>query len=269
MTRAAFGWGSLLALALGGWLLLAGVARAADEGEKKEDGESKPEEEPKTEEPVPVETKAKAKEFKLEEPKREKSFKQKSVYGPIQRRVYDLEHELELGWAYLPLDPYYKGYGVQIAYTIHLNHILALELFRVGFSYNVDTDLKTKLIEQMPDISPGDFPAVVLFENTNLVLKLLYGKHSFLNGTVLHFEIFATAGGALIYRNPYNLFDFDFTTNRFEFGVNAGFGFRIWLNPDWSVRVDLRDTVILLDFFSGDIPLENSALVGLSFAVNL
>ncbi|RLB53635.1 MAG: outer membrane beta-barrel domain-containing protein, partial [Deltaproteobacteria bacterium] len=44
-------------------------------------------------------------------------------YGPIQRRLFDLGHELSLGFSYLPLDAYYKGYGAQIAYTIHFNHV--------------------------------------------------------------------------------------------------------------------------------------------------
>jgi len=107
-------------------------------------------------------------------------FDQKSAYGPIQKRGYELDHEVSLGWAYLPLDPYYKGYGASLSYTIHFGHLMALELFRVGFSWNLDTSLKTKLIDQMPNISPTEFPAVVFFENTNLVFKLLYGKQTFL-----------------------------------------------------------------------------------------
>jgi outer membrane beta-barrel protein len=194
---------------------------------------------------------------------------EKSIYGPIQRREYELGHEISLGWAYLPLDPYSKGYGVQLAYTIHFNHLLALELFRVGWSYNVDTSLKTKLIDQMPDISPSEFPSVIFFENTNLLLKLLYGKHTFINRTVLHFEVFATAGGAFLVRSPYNVFDMDANKLTFDFGVNGGFGFRIWLDPNWSVRVDLRDTVIFLTINKGEFPFKNSALVGLSFSVNL
>lgn len=199
----------------------------------------------------------------------DKSYQEESAYGPIQRRLYDLGHELSLGWAYLPLNPYHKGYGVQLSYTIHFNHFLALELFRVGWSYNVDSDLKTKLIDQMPDISPAEFPAVIFFENTNLLFKLLYGKQSLANRTVLHFEVFATAGAAFLFRNPYPIWDGDLNNARYEFGVNGGFGARFWLNPDWSVRVDLRDTVILLSFNRGDFPLKNSAMIGVSFAVNL
>jgi len=198
-----------------------------------------------------------------------KSYQEKSAYGPIQRRLFDMDHELSLGWAYLPLDPYYKGYGAQLSYTIHFNHLFALELFRVGWTYNVDTDLKTKLIDQMPDISPAEFPAVLFFENTNLLFKLFYGKQSLVNRVVLHFEIFATVGGALLMRNPYPVWDGDLSNVRYEFGVNGGFGARFWLDPTWSLRVDIRDTVILLCFNQRDFPLENSAMIGLSIAVNL
>jgi len=199
----------------------------------------------------------------------DRSYKEKSIYGPIQRRVFELDHEIAIGWAYLPLDPYTKGYGAQLSYTIHFNHFLALELFRVGWSYNFDSQLKTKLLDQMPDVSPAEFPAVIFFENTNLVFKLLYGKQSLFNRTVVHFEVYATLGGAFLFRNPYPIWDGDLTNARYEFGVNGGFGARFWFSPRWSFKIDLRDTVILLCFNRGDFPLENSALIGLSFAVNI
>ncbi len=199
----------------------------------------------------------------------EEEFKEKSAYGPIQKRVYEMGHEISIGWAYLPLDPYYKGYGASLAYTIHFNHLLALELFRVGFSWNVDTELKTKLIDQMPDISPAEFPAVIFFENTNLLFKLLYGKQTFLNRTVLHYELFITAGAAMAFRNPFNFDNLDMDNARFDFGVNAGVGFRFWLSPSWSLRVDIRDTVLLLGLNRGNLPLKNQAEIGLAIAVNL
>jgi hypothetical protein len=139
----------------------------------------------------------------------------------------------------------------------------------VGWSYNLDTNLKTKLIDQIPDVSPGEFPAVVLWENTNLLFKFFYGKQSFLNNVVLHFELFATAGGAFVFRNPYPLWEGDYHNAYYEFGVNGGFGARFWLGPTWSMRVDLRDTVVLLTFNRGKFPLKNIAMIGLTFAVNL
>lgn len=199
----------------------------------------------------------------------DRSYKEKSIYGPIQRRVFELDHEIAIGWAYLPLDPYTKGYGAQLSYTIHFNHFLALELFRVGWSYNIDSKLKTKLLDQMPDVSPAEFPAVIFFENTNLIFKLLYGKQSLFNRTVVHFEVYATLGGAFLFRNPYPIWDGDLTNAHYEFGVNGGFGARFWFSPRWSFKIDLRDTVILLNFKTGDFPLENSAMIGLSFAFNI
>jgi len=202
-------------------------------------------------------------------------YEEQSEYGPIQKRLFALDHELSVGWAYLPLDPFYKGYGVQVAYTIHFDDLVALELFRIGWSHNKDTDLKTKLIEQMPDVSPTEFPGVVFFHNTNLLLKIFYGKQSLLNLAVMHFELFATAGVALLYLNPFNLEDsgdetLDYAEHqKFEFGVNVGVGFRIWLSPDWSLRVDMRDTVTLLSFTDEEFPLKNSAMIGVAIAVNL
>ncbi len=200
------------------------------------------------------------------------TYREESAYGPIQEHIYKMDHEISIGWAYLPLDPYYKGYGAQLAYTIHFNPFIALELFRVGWSYNVDTELKTKIIDTAPEVSLAEFPAVVFFENTNLLFKLFYGKQSFTNRTVVHFEIFATLGAAFLFRNPYPIWEGDLDNARYEFGVNGGFGVRFWFNPTWSIRIDLRDTVTLLSLNQGvddESWLDNSAMIGLSLAFNL
>ncbi|HOX45709.1 MAG TPA: outer membrane beta-barrel domain-containing protein [Myxococcota bacterium] len=195
--------------------------------------------------------------------------KDKSIYGPIQKRLYALDNELSIGFSYLPLDPYTKGYGAHLAYTIHFDDLWALELLRVGFSWNVDTSLKTKVIDAMPQATPEEFPAVVFYENTNLILKLLYGKQSGLNAAVLHYDLFLLAGAALLYRNPFNLDQIDTDHSRFDLGFNLGVGFRFWLSPDWSLRVDLRDTLIVFGVNNLDWPLENSVEVSLALSVNL
>lgn len=248
-------------------ILLSPAALAGDEPAEEKS-------EPKVEAPAPADSESrkdvaiKEEETEAEEEENKaEDVKEKSIYGPIQQRLFDQVHELELGWAYLPLDPYVKGYGVQLAYTYHFSHRLAWEMFRVGWSYNVDTKLKDKLITQASNVSPDEFPAVLFWGNSDLVLKLLYGKQTFLNRTVIHFEIFAVGGVSLVFRNPYNIFDMDFQNPRLEIGLNAGFGFRIWFNPTWSVRVDLRDTVILFCFNRADFPIKNSALLGLTLAL--
>lgn len=176
------------------------------------------------------------------------NYEEKSAYGPIQKRVFDLDHELTLSLTSLPLNPYYKGYGLTVAYTVHLSQVWALELFRVGISFNLDTSLKRKIIEQTAGLptpaSAKDFPAVVVFENTNLILKVLYGKHTALNRPVIHWEIFTTFGAALAISNPYNVTKIDMSLANFDLGVNGGIGFRIWMSESWSFRVDIRDTLL-------------------------
>jgi len=195
--------------------------------------------------------------------------KDKSIYGPIQKRLYALDNELSLGFSYLPLDPYCKGYGAHLAYTIHFDDRWALELFRVGFAWNVETDLKNKVIDAMPQATPEEFPAVVFYENTNLMLKLFYGKQAALNASVLHWDLFIVAGAALVYRNPFNVDNLDTDNSRFDLGVNLGVGFRFWLSPDWSLRVDLRDTLMIFGVNNLDWPLDNSVEVALALSVNL
>ncbi len=168
------------AWAVGIFILLLAVAAAAQDEPSRDEGSSGPQ---------------------AQSENKGQYYQERSAYGPIQSRKFKMKHELSLGWAYLPLDAYYKGYGLQLAYTIHLSPIVAIELFRIGWSYNLDTSLKNKVL-MMPGASREQFPAVVFFENTNLVLNVLYGKHSFLNRTVVHFELFITAGAAFIYQKP-------------------------------------------------------------------
>jgi outer membrane beta-barrel protein len=254
-TRVAFG------LPLGLALLLAlGLVGRPDPARAEEQSTADEEPQQDDEEPAADEK---------EEKEDEGAPKDKSIYGPIQKRLYALDNELSLGFSYLPLDPYTKGYGAHLAYTIHFDDLWALELLRVGFSWNVDTSLKTKVIDAMPQATPEEFPAVVFYENTNLILKLLYGKQSGLNAAVLHYDLFILAGAALLYRNPFNLDQLDTDHSRFDLGFNLGVGFRFWLSPDWSLRVDIRDTLIIFGVNNLDWPLENSVEVSMALSVNL
>jgi outer membrane beta-barrel protein len=199
-------------------------------------------------------------------------YQDRSAYGPIQRRKFQMKHEISFGWSYLPLDAYYKGYGLQLAYTIHLNPLMALELFRIGWSYNIDTSLKNKVLNAGTlKVNPEDFPAVVFYENTNFIFNVLYGKSSFLNRMVLHFELFVTGGGTFIYRNPFNIQALDMDTGRYDLGINGGLGFRVWVDPDWSIRFDLRDMLILLSARTGgvDSSWKQVIMIGLMASYNL
>jgi len=197
----------------------------------------------------------------------EKTYQEKSDYGLIQRRVYDMNHELGLGWAYMPLDPYYKGYGLSLSYTYHFNSFFALELFRVGGLAPFDTSLKTKVLQTVPE-SAQHFRSISLFENTNVLFRMLYGKQSLLNRAVLHFEMFGSLGGSLLFYTERAIWK-GIKNYRFDLGATFGLGFRFWMNPKWSVRVDLQDMISVMEISGASIPLDSNILIGLSIAWNL
>ncbi len=204
---------------------------------------------------------------KASERQPEKTYQDKSDYGLIQRRVYDVNHEIGLGFSYLPLDPYYKSYGVALGYTYHFNSFFALELFRVGAFIPIDTSLKTKVIQTVPEAAEK-FRSITLFENTNVLFRMLYGKQSFLNRAVLHFELFGTLGGSLLFYTQEALWKKS-SSRRLDLGASFGLGFRFWFNPTWSVRADVQDMISLMDISGASIPLDSNILIGLGIAWNL
>src|SRR4051812_37335030 len=118
----------------------------------------------------------------------------------VQDRVYRMNQELSLGIGTLPLDAFYKGFGPQVTYTFHFSDSFAWQVGRGMYSYAAPTSLRQQLEDDF-GVLPTAFETVQWMAGTDLIWSPIYGKTSFLNQSVLHFEAYSSIGGTLIKTN--------------------------------------------------------------------
>ena len=155
----------------------------------------------------------------------------------IQRRKYDLNHELRLALGSLPLDPYQKGWSVSLGYTLHLDDYWSWEIVQVTGALLTSTDLRDELIDFFA-IPEEDFAAPRFLVTTGLELAPLYGKQTFLNDPVGHQQLLVGlyAGVAFGDRG-----DIAGTLEDFRPIVGLGLGYRLFVSRQMSFRLDVRD----------------------------
>ncbi|MEM7677134.1 MAG: outer membrane beta-barrel domain-containing protein [Myxococcota bacterium] len=157
----------------------------------------------------------------------------------IQRRKYDLNHELRLSLGSMPLDAYQKGWSVSLGYTLHLNDYLAWELIQITGALLSSTDLRDELIDFFA-VPEEDFAAPRLMVTTGIELAPFYGKQTVLNDRISHQQLLvgAYAGFAFGDRG-----DIGATLEDFRPLVGAGIGYRVFVSQSLSLRIDARDFV--------------------------
>ena len=155
----------------------------------------------------------------------------------IQRRKYELDHELRLSIGTLPLDAYQKGWSLSLGYTLHLSDYVAWELFQVTGALLTSTDLRDELVDFFA-VPEEDFAAPRALVTTGLEIAPLYGKQSFLNDPVGHQQLLIGiyAGVAFGDRG-----DFASTLEDVRPLIGAGIGYRVFVTRQFSMRLDVRD----------------------------
>ncbi len=151
----------------------------------------------------------------------------------VQERAYRMNHELTLGVGTLPLDAFYKGFFAQVGYTIHFSDSFAWQVGRGAYSYNLDTGLRQQL-ERDFGVLPTEFDQVQYMVGSDLIWSPFYGKATFLNRSVSHFETYFILGATA----------FKFATG-FKPAVNFGVGARLFRSAHLSYRLDITDNVVI------------------------
>jgi outer membrane beta-barrel protein len=175
----------------------------------------------------------------------------------VQDRLYRMHHELSLGVGVLPADAFYKGLIGTVGYTYHFSDSVAWQVGRGTYSYNVQTSLRSQL-ERDFDAAP----TATAFEDqvqwmvgSDLMWSPLYGKTSFLNANVIHFEVFLLAGGTVVKVDR---------SDGFRPAVNLGLGVRVFSSQNVSFRLDVTNNTV----FAGASRIINVPTVQIGTAFN-
>ena len=151
----------------------------------------------------------------------------------VQRRQYQLKHELTVSAGFLPLDAFYKALTVNVGYTYHFNPHFAWRVARGTFSKPFSTGLR-KEIEGQYGLQVTDFPEVHWIVGSDLVWNALYGKAAFMNSALLHGGLYLSAGADLVV-----------TQATLAPGVAVGGGLRLFVTDWMSLRLEVLDHVVI------------------------
>ncbi|MHB8417151.1 MAG: outer membrane beta-barrel domain-containing protein [Myxococcales bacterium] len=174
----------------------------------------------------------------------------------IQNREYRMGQELELGVAVLPNDAFYKGVAPELAYTFHFNDDWGLEV-RGAYSVDFNTNLESQL--QQIQVGSTFSQETRGFLTGDVVWSPIYIKGTLTNTSVVHGELFFDIGGGAFEEVPVG----GTGAGNFYAAPNLGAGLRFFLSKVFSLRLDVRDH-LLLDKNLDDV-LEASLGISVNF----
>jgi len=174
----------------------------------------------------------------------------------VQNRIFHRTHEIDSYFGYIADDDFFNVYPLGIGYTFHFNEHVAWEVARVAYMFNTDKDLKQTLQNDF-NVQPERFPEQKYMAHSHFVFKPLYGKHAFMNRSIINNEIYLFAGPGIVN------YEWDYSTgeSRTEnaLSLSVGAGLKYFLSEKISLSFEIRD---LLNFREDDT--ENNVYFGLS-----
>ena len=183
----------------------------------------------------------------------------------IQRRKYQMAHELRLSLGALPVDPFEKGWSASLAYTVHFEYV-SWEIFQVTGALLTSTDLKNELIDTFA-IPPDNFAGPRFAVTTGLEVAPFYGKQAAFNDGIVHQALLIGIYGGVIFGDRDSITE---TLSDVRPALGLGLGWRFFVDETVSLRIDVRDFV---DFrrpilANERFDVENTLLATLSLSFN-
>lgn len=159
------------------------------------------------------------------------------VYA-VQNRVFHRNHEIDFSAGYIADDDFFHVYPLGIGYTFHYNDHISWEVARAQYMFNVDKDLKETLQRDFA-VQPERFAEQRYMLHTHLVYKPLYGKHAFMNRSVINNEIYFFAGPGIVH------YEWDYSsgesTTEDALSLSLGVGLKYFLSKKICLNFEIRD----------------------------
>ncbi|HET9155112.1 MAG TPA: outer membrane beta-barrel domain-containing protein [Myxococcaceae bacterium] len=177
----------------------------------------------------------------------------------VQDRTYRMSSELWIGIGVAPLDAFYKGLTGQVGYVFHFSDSFAWQVGRGLLSYNIKTGLRNQLETQF-GVNPTAFPQLNWIVGSDVMWTPIYGKTSWLNSSVGHFEVFGTLGGSVV--NERIAADVASATGQTVFrpAIHLGVGARVFTSKSVSFRLDFSNEFVIYKGLESNILLVQFAL---------
>lgn len=159
----------------------------------------------------------------------------------IQKRRFELNHEIALMIGELPASPFYKGITLNAGYTLHFSNYVAWQLLNFTYSIDIDTDLKRELTQIIALTGkPAPFAGeIIAYGASHLIIKPFYGKQALRESALLHVEGYLGLGPALAVIQRTN-------GNGVTFGGEWLVGLRLWFTPAISSRLEIGQLIYLV-----------------------
>lgn len=178
----------------------------------------------------------------------------------IQKRRFELNHEIALMIGELPASPFYKGITLNAGYTLHFSNYVAWQILNFTYSIDVDTDLKREL-QQIITLTGNTGKTapytgeIIAYGASHLIIKPFYGKQALRQSALLHVEGYLGLGPALavVQRTA---------DNGVAFGGEWLVGLRLWFSPVVSSRLEIGQLIYLVE---GQVLQALHARIGIGF----
>lgn len=154
----------------------------------------------------------------------------------IQVRKYGFTDELRLSVGTMPLDPFLKGWTFSLAHTRHLSDFWAWETLHVSGALLTSTSLRDRLVGSI-GVLPRKFSAPRLVVTTGIEATPLYGKQVLFNRDTAHVAALVGLYGGVMFGDRET---FEETLEDVRPSLGGGIGFRAYLTPAISTRLDAR-----------------------------
>ncbi|MGZ6162073.1 MAG: outer membrane beta-barrel domain-containing protein [Myxococcaceae bacterium] len=162
----------------------------------------------------------------------------------VQDRTFRMASELWIGIGFAPLDAFYKGITGQVGYVYHFSDTFAWQVGRGLLSYNIATGLRNQLETQF-GVNPTAFPQLNWMVGSDVVWTPIYGKTSWLNSSVGHFEVYGSLGGSVVNERLGADVASGVGTTVFRPAIRLGVGVRIFSSKTISWRIDFTNDFVI------------------------
>lgn|GEM_PF-1803800 len=148
----------------------------------------------------------------------------------VEPRLYNPRYDVTGYFSSLPIDAFYKGWALGVAYTHGWSAAWSWEVVNAQFNSKQDTGLRQDLIQNFGVAPKGILDHVSTFAASNFVYTPIYAKNLLFNESILHSHVSFVFGGGIV----------SFSSGQTAPMFGGGLIYRVFHNPKYSSKFDFR-----------------------------